>query len=164
MASARGSPDSRSARASARHSSRIQYRPSTESRCSAETVPTPSPTTGFGLWGQALAWPGDRLVDQYPAANARRLGGHRVPSERRPHGVAPLNGPVQQTDELRARRIRRRVGWWRMSVSVRRRSPSACRSTRPTAILGTETVSEVTSPAGTGQILRPEYRLILPAA
>ena len=40
----------------------------------------------------------------------------RVPVERRPHRVAPLNGPVQQADELWARRIR-----WRLAGGERLR-------------------------------------------
>jgi hypothetical protein len=51
----------------------------------------------------------ERFVEERLAARARRPVDQRVPGERHPHRVAPLNGPVQQTDELRARRIRRRL-------------------------------------------------------
>jgi hypothetical protein len=48
-------------------------------------------------------------VEEHRAAGASRPVGDRVPGDRRPHLVSPLNGPVQQTDELWTRRIGRRL-------------------------------------------------------
>jgi acetyl esterase/lipase len=50
---ARSSPDSRSARASARHSRRNQYRPSTESRCSFAPAGPFSTGAGWTMWNDS---------------------------------------------------------------------------------------------------------------
>src|SRR5215211_5622323 len=49
----------------------------------------------------------ERFVDERLAARASRPVDHRVPRHRRPFCVAPLNGPVQETDQIWTRRIRR---------------------------------------------------------
>src|SRR5262245_11639062 len=55
-----------------------------------------------------------RLVEERLATRASRPVGDRVPAERRPGRTAPLNRPVQQTDDLWPRRIR-----WRLASGER---------------------------------------------
>ena len=68
------------------------------------------------VWYQLRLDDVERFVEQQLAARASRPVGNRVPADRRPRPVAPLNGSVHQTDELWARRI-----WWRLAGGERLR-------------------------------------------
>ena len=122
-ASLRGSPDSRSARARARHSSRNQYRPSSASRCQLSVA---VPTARAAIAHSGTVRGGRARCDRAASACSRRPR-YMPPTSRRPTGSA------RSEDQAVAGEPRRvRADWSRSSVSACRRSPSARRSTRPT--------------------------------
>ena len=124
-AAARAAPDSRSARASARHSSRSQYRPSTESRCSFAAASCISPRA----WLDEV----EQLVDEELPAATRRARLATKSQLNDTHVVAtPLDRRVDESEHPWARCVRRRLARGERVRSLVGDHQSARRVTRPT--------------------------------
>ena len=96
-------------RASARHSRRNQYRPSTVSRCSfSDRVFGPiRARSGTAMPFESWTTWNDSWRNASPRVRAGQMA--IVSQLSAAHPITPLYGPIQQTDNLRARRIRRRL-------------------------------------------------------
>ena len=85
----RCSPDSRSAPASARHSSRNQYRPSAASRCSVASAPAPSPSCGCTPWNNSWRKSSMRIRGVLLTTSSHMYAPHVAP----PHWTGAFTRP-----------------------------------------------------------------------